>query len=449
MSESVGEQLKRARLSTNLTLDQVSQSLHIRTRYLEALENNERSVLPSEVQGRGFLRLYADFLNLPIQSLLDIWAGHSPSQVNEDDTNQYNKNTEYHTVDLSMQDFSLWNKDQSPPSSIQSLPTQNVLSQSIFIEIGQKLQQQRKALGLSLDEIERYTHVKKHYLSAIENGRLDLLPSTVQGRGMISNYAYFLEMDSEKILLRFAEGLQIKRTEQLLTGNKPSSKSRHIFRKASPLKKLITADLIIGSILIISLMFFAIWGLIHVSSDQNQINPTSLSISEVLLRTDQIPTESSVTEIPQLTSTQQSIDNTNYENQGEDVETSTTGIPILDNLPLQVYVVAYQRAWMRVTIDGKISFEGRVIPGNAYSYSGSKHIELLTGNGSALQVFFNQTNFGILGNVGQVSDYIFSIEGVVTPTSIFTPTSTQTPQPTITLMPSPTVSTPTVTPFIP
>ena len=48
----------------------------------------------------------------------------------------------------------------------------------------------------------------------MEKGHLDDLPSPVQGRGMISNYANFLNLDGESVLLRFAEGLQLRRLER-------------------------------------------------------------------------------------------------------------------------------------------------------------------------------------------------------------------------------------------
>ena len=78
MPESIGEQLRKARLEKNISLEQAFAATHIRTRYLEALETDQRSLLPSSVQGKGFLRLYADFLGLPLQPLLDLWDGKLP-----------------------------------------------------------------------------------------------------------------------------------------------------------------------------------------------------------------------------------------------------------------------------------------------------------------------------------------------------------------------------------
>ena len=71
MIEKAGKQLRQARLAQEITLEEVSKELHIRTRYLKAMEDGDLSVLPSAVQVRGFLRSYADFLKLDSQKLLD------------------------------------------------------------------------------------------------------------------------------------------------------------------------------------------------------------------------------------------------------------------------------------------------------------------------------------------------------------------------------------------
>jgi hypothetical protein len=116
-----------------------------------------------------------------------------------------------------------------------------------------------------------------------------------------------------------------------------------------------------------------------------------------------------------------------------------------------VNAVATQSAFLRVIADGKQIFNDRVFTGNAYQFSGSKTIELITGNAAALQITFNATSLGTLGSMGQVVDLIFTSAGAQTATPIFTPTATPTPTntPTPTLQPSTTVVQPTITPLVP
>jgi hypothetical protein len=105
---------------------------------------------------------------------------------------------------------------------------------------------------------------------------------------------------------------------------------------------------------------------------------------------------------------------------------------------------------MRVTVDGEVVFQGRTMPGSAYSYAGNDRIDLLTGDGSSLQVYFNQQDLGVLGGFGEVVERVYSITGAQTATPAVLPTST--PAPTVTVTPTPTPTrtgipnTPTSTP---
>jgi hypothetical protein len=86
----------------------------------------------------------------------------------------------------------------------------------------------------------------------------------------------------------------------------------------------------------------------------------------------------------------------------------------VNTAPLQVYIIAHDRAYLKVEVDGKDAFMGRVVPNNVYIYSGEKTISLLTGNASALEVYFNQKYIGKLGGVGEVRTIDFTLSGLST-----------------------------------
>jgi len=79
-------------------------------------------------------------------------------------------------------------------------------------EIGQFLRETRERLGLTLDEVERATRIRTHHIEAIERGDFEALPSPVQARGFLGNYADFLGLNRDDILLGYAEILQSQRT---------------------------------------------------------------------------------------------------------------------------------------------------------------------------------------------------------------------------------------------
>ena len=68
--QSLGQVLRHAREARALALDEVEMQTRIRVKYLQALESGDLSVLPSVTHARGFLRNYAQFLQLDTNSLL-------------------------------------------------------------------------------------------------------------------------------------------------------------------------------------------------------------------------------------------------------------------------------------------------------------------------------------------------------------------------------------------
>ena len=480
MPETVGQQLNRVRRERGLTLEQVARVLHIRVDYLRALEEDKSKVLPSPVHARGFLRMYADHLGLAAQPLLDQWDGKLPppqveirktepipaiepeepevqeagidqavdteiTELDETPADFEQQTEEYPEEDFIEEEVEEDEEEPTPPS-LSTPPA----SRSAFIEIGERLRKQRLALNLSIAEIERYIHVRQHYLNALEDGRIGDLPSPVQGRGMLSNYAHFLNLDVDGLLLLFAEGLQSRREERLppsLTQKKEDPRSPRA--KKAP-RRLLSLDLLVSIVLVMIILGFALWTAAQVDSLNSDRSGTSTppSIADVLL--------SNPTITPRPSATQTVLANLSTLAPGEVGGQSNANtpdvnetVPVSGDFPLQVYVVALQRAYLRITVDNKVVFDGRVVPGNAYPFNGNDKIELLTGSAAAIQVFFNQQDLGVLGLVGQVKSYIFSSDGAVTPTPLFTATPTRTTQPTSTSQPSPTAPTSTITPFIP
>lgn len=77
MSSPLGETLRRARLSKNVTFEDAERVTRIRREYLEALEREDFTKLPAPVYARGFLRSYAGYLGLDPGELMPFFpVGH-------------------------------------------------------------------------------------------------------------------------------------------------------------------------------------------------------------------------------------------------------------------------------------------------------------------------------------------------------------------------------------
>jgi cytoskeletal protein RodZ len=300
---------------------------------------------------------------------------------------------------------------------IHNRPFEN--SVEIFKEIGRELRTRRELLSLHFDEVERNTHVKAHYLDALERGALDELPSTVQTRGMLSNYATFLDLDVDALLLRFADALQARHRER--NPQKPARTSgQPIIPNMPPVRGFIAGDMIFGVSVAILLVGFAIWGVSRVMTIQSQreIKPTAPSISDVLLASPN-PALSTVT--PTFLPVESFP--------GE--ATVTVEIPTQNvNAQVQLNLVAVERTYMRVIVDGEVAFDGRVVPGNAYPFEAENQVEVLVGSGAAIRTVYNGRDLGLMGTFGQV------VNNIYTGTEIVTPTALPSPSPTITLTPT-------------
>src|SRR5215210_7372896 len=63
--------------------------------------------------------------------------------------------------------------------------------------IGRLLEHKRKEQGLSLEEVEQATKIRKRYLTGLEREDYAMLPDAVYARGFLKTYANYLGLDGE------------------------------------------------------------------------------------------------------------------------------------------------------------------------------------------------------------------------------------------------------------
>ena len=108
--------------------------------------------------------------------------------------------------------------------------------------------------------------------------------------------------------------------------------------------------------------------------------------------------------------------------------TVTVEIPTQNvNAEVQLNLVAVERTYMRVVVDGEVAFEGRVVPGNAYPFEAENQIEVLVGSGAAIRIVYNGRDLGLMGTFGQVVNNIYLGTEIITPTALPSPTPARAP----------------------
>lgn len=393
-SKDVGQRLKAAREQRGLDISDAAKATRIRSHYLQALEDGDFGALPSPAHVRGFLRAYAEFLELNAQELFDLLKPPRPEPIE--------------TV--------------SQAESIEASSNAETHSKTAFGSIGTELRKRRESLQLTYEEIETSTRIPVHYLDRLEHGDFDLFPSPSQARGMLGAYAEFLGLDSEKLLAQYADVVQQRFVaKQAAKPSKPKPEPpKLVFRMPDWLSPVISRDIVFGGIAGLFLLFFVIWsiGRIAAVAAGETPEPTPPPIIGLLL-----PNEGGLIDATGTLSA----------GTGESInllEQETATPALLGDATIQagafgniaVRLIATQRTWMQVTVDGRVEFEGRTLPGSSYSFTAANQILLLTGNGSALRAFLNDQDLGILGFFGQVVEVVFSAQGAATPTLPPTPT---------------------------
>lgn len=573
MQETIGQRLKREREARYLSLEKAAQETRIRRVFLQALEADDYSVMPSAAQGRGFLRNYAEYLNLNIDELIaEIQRNPLPPaeevsgplpQVNFAET-EIPPLTETRDETPAPRFFDRWLKrkpnvestpeadsdpvpqieapvlaevpsvesllletkqeeekpktrgrkkkkveevvlpavmDESDVEPLANLPAAEILPEApqqveviaeaqqgwwgrtlarfginvqrrdsaeagviipkplqetaaeipqkpekpadvIMAEIGATLRERRELISLTVEEVERHTHLRAVFVKALEEGAFEKLPSTVQTRGMLSNYASFLDLDVDAVLLRYADALQARRREKY--AETPRDQIQTQVKPTIPvLRTFIAGDLIFGVLMAVALVALAVWGVNRIVSLQaeEQAQPTAPSIVDVL-GDNPLPTAS-----PELTFVAVDDPSLATLEPGVEVLEIPDELAAVSNANVVVSIFALERVFVRVSVDGETAFEGRMLPRESKVFDAENQVVILTGDGSALRITYNGADLGLMGGPGEVVNRVYLISGVATPTATIPPTATNTPLTTPTFTPTAT-STPSATPTL-
>lgn len=207
------------------------------------------------------------------------------------------------------------------------------------------------------------------------------------------------------------------------------------------LRSFIAGDLVFGVVMIAILIGLGIWGVGRVvnSQDDQSAAPTLPALNVVNstpspISPSEIDLTASPVETPLATALEAVLDGT----------TTVEAPPTLGvDANVIVSIFAVERAFIRVSVDGELVFEGRVVPREEMTFEAVDQVVILTGNAAALRVTYNGRDLGLMGAVGEVVNWVYLISGVATPTATIPPTPTNTLP--VTDTPTPT-ATPTLVP---
>src|SRR5512136_2420677 len=89
-------------------------------------------------------------------------------------------------------------------------------------ELGDQLRRARENRGLSLEEAEKATGIRKRFLKAMEEGRFDALPGQIQLRGFLRNYANYVGLNGDELLTLYERQTLATQTTAALQSASPT-----------------------------------------------------------------------------------------------------------------------------------------------------------------------------------------------------------------------------------
>jgi transcriptional regulator with XRE-family HTH domain len=257
-------------------------------------------------------------------------------------------------------------------------------------KIGRVLERARKDKGLSLEDAERATKIRKRYLIGLERDDYTVLPDAVYARGFLKTYANFLGLDGTGLSQELHTRRKPRRERGLSyaapksefegpiisPGGVPGSEKRRVSKSA------------VVTVVVVALVIAALVGALYfvglnVRSSAPDAAPDAARMAaqgagearEPDAAPEQVPSE-------EVSSGALTV--------GVEVE----GVP----------------AWIRVSSDSETVFEEVARPGFSRTFEARRVVGIRAGDAGAVSVEVNGQDVGTLGDPGQVLDRNFTLK---------------------------------------
>lgn len=258
--------------------------------------------------------------------------------------------------------------------------------------LGLWLRRTRETRQISLPDVEKALRIRRRYLQALEMGDYAALPGEIQARGFLRNYARYLSLPVEEALARYDAEIQGRpmqpraRTPSVVEPKAPITNRPSVFspppteaeEAASPRARIPS---IVFQILLITLLFFIIVA----------------GGSFVWLQIANRAQDTNGNSTPVATQAQMSAT--------AETQNAPFAPPAFVAAPdgrVYLRLVANEHAWVRVSADANIIFEGIAAPDQILEASANEMLIVATGNSGAFQLYINGTDWGVLGGPGEV-----------------------------------------------
>lgn len=251
-------------------------------------------------------------------------------------------------------------------------------------KIGRVLERARKDRGLSLEEAERATKIRKRYLVGLEQDDYTVLPDAVYAQGFLKTYANFLGLDGDGLSRELRTRRKPRRERGLSYAAPTSEFERPIIspRGVPGADKRNISNSTIVTVAIAAIVIAALVGALYF---------VGLGVRSSGADETQNAQRIAAPAGPQPEDPEKGSDGSSG--------TLTVGVEV-EGAP----------AWIRVRSDSETVFEEVAQPGFSQTFEARRVVGIRAGDAGAVSVEVNGQDVGTLGDPGQVLERDYTLK---------------------------------------
>ena len=247
--------------------------------------------------------------------------------------------------------------------------------------IGEILKNTRLDKGLSLEQVEEATSIRKIYLAAIETGDYAKIPGDVFTKGIIRTYGNYLGLNGPELVTLYKAACAGVDPEEIKPAEIRTTSKISVAPHLKPQKNSSNIFTYLLSFVLLVIIAAAGYIFLFSSSDQpeNIVTPKQSALSDDTAKSN---------EIPEQEKAKIEADAKKAKERAEQAAAAKAQkTPAKNNLNL--YMFCNDRCWVEVTVDGEKVFEGTLVSNQEKNFSADKKIIVKYGNIKAMQIAVN------------------------------------------------------------
>jgi cytoskeleton protein RodZ len=259
-------------------------------------------------------------------------------------------------------------------------------------KIGQVLEKARKERGLTLEEVENATKIRKRYLAGLEREDFGALPDAVYAQGFLKTYANYLGLDGEVLSRELKDRRKPRRERGIAYGApKNSDFDRPLINPgelSSARRRTSISGTTILTFVVALLALAAVVGSLYYVGRGVQMSGEPPAPEE---QAADKPEAGGVED--------EGKEPASDESEGAGAGGAAASQP--DSLTVEVSVEGAP-SWLSIFADGTLAYEQVAQPGFSQTFEAQREISIRTGNAGAVGVEVNGQDLGRLGESGEV-----------------------------------------------